>query len=301
MKKHIAAGVIAFVFAALAGAECSFIFALPFIMGEQAAPVYYFYLVLGALSISLAISGGIYAIRHSSKSFVLCWTAVQAIFPIAVVVAFSGVLNVGNFLALLIGVVVFLPDVLGCVALIFTVKPKHTLAYVSELINWCGALALITYSIFRFGNGYGSGFGIGFGLLGFLGCGFTVAAIIRAHSGRAFSFELTILSLLCFAAQFIVILTACGVYINAYMVMLGMLSVVMIIIGGVLIADTLESGFIILSFGIILLLALLALVTFYIGIGFVLATVIAIAGLVVHFAETVKMRSSENAKLTKSI
>lgn len=301
MKKHIAAGVVAFVFAALSGAECSLIFAMPFIMGERATPIYYFYLVLGALSISLAIAGGIYAIRHSNKSFVLCWTAVQAIFPIAVVIAFSGVLEGSGFLSLLIAVAAFLPDVLGCAALILTVKPKHTLAYVSELINLCGALALIVYSIFRLGNGYGGGFGIGFGLLGFLGCGFTVAAIIRAHLGRAFSFELTILSLLCFAAQFIVILTACGVYINAYMVMVGMFSVLMIIIGGILIADSLESGFVIVSFGVIFFLVLLVFAAFNIGVGFVLAAVIAVAGLVVQFAETVKMRASENAKITKSV
>ena len=46
---------------------------------------------------------------------------------------------------------------------------------------------------------------------------------------------------------------------------------------------------------------LLGFAAFNIGIGFVLAAVIAVAGLVVQFAETVKMRSSENAKITKSV
>lgn len=300
MKKRIAAGVIAFVFATLVAAECGLIFALPFIMGGKPTAMYYVFLILGAFSVSSAISGGIYALRRDSKSFVLCWAAEQVVFPVAVVVAFSGVIDTKDFISVLISIAVFLPDVLGCVALALTSKPKHTLAYISELINYCGSVALIAYSIFSFGNGYGTGFGAGFGFLGFMGCGFTIAAIVRAHFGRPFSFELTILSLLCFAAQFIVILTACGVYVSAYMVMLGMFSVIMVIIGGILIADSLESGFVIVSFGIICFLVLLVFAGLYIGAEFVLATAISVAGLIVHFAETVKMRATENAKITKS-
>ena len=85
------------------------------------------------------------------------------------------------------------------------------------------------------------------------------------------------------------------------MVMVGMFSVIMMIIGGILIADSLESGFVVVAFGIILFLVLLGFAGFIIGIGFIFASVIAVAGLVVHFAETIKMRTSENNKLTKSV
>lgn len=298
MEKHITAGVFAFIFAVLAGAGCSMIFALPFISGEHAPAIFYFYLIAGAVSIPLAISGGVYAIRHSSKSFVLCWAALQFVFPIGAGIAFSGLLDTKNVLSVSIGITIFLPDLLGCLALLLTAKPKHTLAYVSELINLCVAMAFLMYSIFKLGS---VGFSVGFGMLGFLGCGFIIAALIRAHFGRALSFELSILSLLCFAAQFIVILTICGICVSALLLMLGIFSVIMTIIGGILIADSLESGFIIASLGIILFLILLIFAAFKIGIAYSLLSLIAVVGVVIHFAETVKMRFSENAKITKSV
>lgn len=299
MIKRIFAGVFAFIFAMLLAAVCSFLFIIPIAMGEKLSFANYVILIAGCAGVALAIAGGVFAILRKSIGFVFVWVAIQVVAcPIASVIAFSGILtDMSGFVKVLTIIGSFLPLVLGCVILILAEKPKNILAYITELINICGSLALYIYSIYYLGSVFAGGFAC----FGLLGCGLLNGAIVRARKGLSFSFELTILSGLCQAAQFVFILTASGVLGNAYLVLLGMLSILLISVGGILVGDNLESGFIILAFGIISFAILLLILVLTIGSSFAFITFITMLGLIIHVAETLIVRIRENDKIIKSI
>ena len=302
-KKTIWASAIMFVSAAFAFVGYHFLLLNSGIQPLTVRAFLYFSAILffafGA--VLFLIFGGMFHLRHKKFAYHYC-TIGAACSSIAFILSqFIKLLSYWSSADLIcMNLFIILSLTLPFISLILAPKQKgFMLLYLGLIASSCGTTLLIGYSIFK--SMSGSGIAVGFIILGFLALLFPELTIIRAIRGKEINFEMVILGLLFQIVQFLLTCTLCGVEINAYVVLLGIGSVIPATIGGILINDSIESGFALVAFGIIFFLAWLIWIWWALGISMFLGAVLTVAGVIIYVIEAFFMRNNKNIKITKSI
>lgn len=188
--------------------------------------------------------------------------------------------------------------IITVIAMVFARKPKgYTLSYVGGYLSFMAFITGMFYTYF----GRVSNFMAVFIIFGLLSCALPLASAKRAKRGKGLSFELTVLGLLFQAGIFLLLATYCSLFGGMVYTMLGMGSVITIAVGGILVADNLESGFVILAFGIIFMLVWLFLICFNFGFWLLCSAVFTDAAVIIYMSQSILMRRKGEVEILESV
>ncbi len=260
MKRRIVASVLAFVGAAfiLAYGVCAGVagnlleYGLAKIISAAA---------VAGVSAGLLIAGGLLCLLNKKYAFILAVGGLLLAFLVIVPLCFIGfnpaesagvtVVQVKKWLKNLMLASRIIAPVAAIAALIIMPKFKGAVYCVTCLFPLLTALVLGCYVYFRLTS---KTYMVVFIILGALGGLFAALGGVFTHKKREGAFSMLLMALMVMAGQFIIACAMCTQLNGVGNMILAFCGLIMTIIGGILVADTNESGFIIVSFGIILLL-----------------------------------------------
>lgn len=300
MKKTISASVIMFASAALA-ITCSVLLLLPVIVSSlnkyidgKAASMFLACCLCLTAGSAFLITGGILLLVRKKFAYWFCVTGTGFIISDFLMIAMVfKLLNYWRYAySISMNLCIIFSFILACVGICLTPRHKgYTLAYLGMVISVGGASELVIYCLYALNS---AGLAAGFIVLGLLTFILSAVAVVRAIRGKNLSFELMILALMFQIGQYLLMCTLTGVAINAYIPLLGIGSAIPITIGGILINDSVESGFQLVAFGMIFLLAYLLAVLFVLGAVMFIAGLLTVAGVVIYVGETILISKNRN-------
>ncbi|MCM1438628.1 MAG: hypothetical protein NC131_05385 [Roseburia sp.] len=209
--------------------------------------------VVSGVSAGMLTGGGALTLSGKKQAFILSLVGLAIAFVVYVPVCFlsvpAGALY--KWMKNLLLACRIIAPVTVAVSLIVMPKIKGALYCMCCFFSVITALFLSCYGYLRYESVGLLAIYVIFGALGFL---FAALGGVFAHKKRESAFSMTLMALLVTAGQFIIACAMCTQINGIVHIILGFGGLIMSIIGGVLIADTNESGFIIVAFGIIFLL-----------------------------------------------
>lgn len=128
-----------------------------------------------------------------------------------------------------------------------------------------------------------------------IGGGLSGAGVVRSRKGRTYGYECSLLGLLMMAAQYLIVCTVLTDLFHIVYVLLGIGGIITVIVGGVLIADVVESGFVITSFGIIFLIVWVGMIFLFVGWTVAVGVICNLIGIVLVMVNAIEQRRAQNS------
>lgn len=244
--------------------------------------------------IAAGLASGILTAIGKNGGFVFGLICMLGVFEFTVSASFMGSANLGYFglgNAAQAVIAAFRTLLLAVTAAALVIMPKGKAEY-NFIVSFFSLLALCFLCHYTAHEGAGVGYTAVFAILGVLGGVLPIAEYVRIKAGNGRSLNITLLTLLTVAAQFIALCAMCTQFKGIAHLVLGMSGTVMVIIGGMLIADSNESGFIVVSFGIIAALVWLFLIFIFLNAAVGCGLLCVIADIVITGAFAIKSRAN---------
>lgn len=276
MKRFIASSVLVFIgavglFAYGISVAVPTLTAAAASRGEAGYALSMFYAVIFTVDIiaafGLGLAGGILSVKGRKGGFIFVLISLLAVFEYVIPLSFAKLANLGIYgigRGGETGVMVARTALMVVYAAAPVIMPKGKGAY-NITVAFFSLLASLMLGFYSYYKKAGAVYTVVFALFGVLCAVLSAVEAVRVAKGGKSSLNLMVLALLAIAGQYIGLCAMCT-HINGLVhLVLGMSSIILVIAGGVLIADSNESGFIIVSLGIIAALVWLFLLAVFVN------------------------------------
>ncbi|MDE6790689.1 MAG: hypothetical protein K2J61_03100 [Clostridia bacterium] len=284
MKRFIASSVLIFIgavglFAYGLSVAVPTLIAAAASRGEAGYALSVFYAVIFTIDILAAfgfgLAGGILNVKGRKGGFVFVLISLLAVFEYVIPLSFAKLANLGIYgigRGGETGVLIARTALIAVYAASLVIMPKGKGAY-NLAVLFFSLLTAMMLGFYTYYEKAGAVYTIVFALFGVAGAVLSAVEAVRVAKGGKGSLNLMVLALLAIAGQYIGLCTMCTQINGLVHLVLGMSSIILVIAGGVLIADSNESGFIIVSLGIIAALVWLFLLAVFVNAAIALGLV----------------------------
>ena len=239
--------------------------------GEAGYALSVFYAVIFTVDIvaafGLGLAGGILSVKGRKSGFVFALISLLAVFGYVIPLSFAKLANLEIYGIGRVGktaVLVARTALMVVYAASLVIMPKGKGAY-NLTVLFFALLASLMLGFYSYYKKAGAVYTVVFVLFGVLGAVLSAVEAVRVAKGGKSSLNLLVLTLLAVAGQYIALCAVCTQINVLVHLVLGMSSIILVIAGGVLIADSNESGFIIVSLGIIAALVWLFILAVFVN------------------------------------